>query len=460
MIHIPAFFTLNIMTNRFFHISVITFTSLSPLLAETQSTKKQPNIILVYCDDLGYGDLGITGHPHIKTPNIDRMALNGTRFTNYYSASPASTASRYAVLTGKYPPRSGFGWVLSPNSERGIHPKEITQAEALKSQGYTTAIFGKWHLGSVKKEYLPLQNGFDKYVGLPYSNDMIPPKWQDIALLSGNDTLEVNPDQSKLTELYTSNAISFIKENKKKKFFIYLPYAMPHVPLHPGAKFAGKSKRGAYGDVVEEIDHAVGEILKTLKKERLDKNTIVWFISDNGPWIIKKEKGGSAGLFRDGKGSTWEGGVRVPCIAYCPEQIQAGINESVINAMDIYATNLWLGGFELPTEHISDGINIASYLGYSDATEKKLNPHFFFGVGQKLFAVRDGKWKLHTKTYSQTGVDYFKGELPLLFDLEMDPSEKYNIAKEHPEVVAKLKRLIDNKLDEIKLNSNFFDKQF
>jgi arylsulfatase len=447
------------MTNRFVHFSVIasTFASFSPLLAENQATKKQPNIIVVYCDDLGYGDLGITGHPHIKTPNIDKMALNGTRFTNYYSASPASTASRYALMTGKYPPRSGFEWVLYPKSERGIHSKEITQAEGLKSQGYTTAIFGKWHLGSLKKEYLPLQNGFDEYVGLPYSNDMIPPKWQDIALLSGNDTIEVNPDQSKLTELYTDHAISFIKKNKKSKFFIYIPYAMPHVPLYPNAKFAGKSKRGAYGDVVEEIDYAVGEILKTLKKERLDKNTIVWFVSDNGPWIIKKEEGGSAGLFRDGKGSTWEGGVRVPCIAYCPEQIEAGINESVISAMDIYATNLWMGGYQLPNNHLSDGQNVASYLGYSKAKEKKATPHFFFGAGHTLFAVRDGKWKLHTKTSSQTGADYFKGELPLLFDLEMDPSEKYNIAKEHPEVVAKLKKRMVDKLAEIKQTGNFFD---
>lgn len=430
-----------------------------PTVAQAgNKTKQQPNIVLIYCDDLGYGDLSITGHPVIQTPNLDKMAMNGVRFTNYYSASPASTASRYALLTGKYPPRSGFGWVLSPDSERGIHPNEITQAEAMKQQGYKTAIYGKWHLGSTKKEYLPLQNGFDEYVGLPYSNDMIPPKWPDIALLCGNDTLELNPDQSKLTEFYTEKAISFMKKHKSDKFFVYIPYAMPHVPLHPGIKFAGKSKRGTYGDVVEEIDWAVGEILSALKQEGLDKNTLVWFISDNGPWIIKGEKGGSSGLFRDGKGSTWEGGVRVPCIAYCPGQIEPAINGSVITAMDVYATNVWLSGFKLPKDYVMDGSVVASYLGYKNAGEKKQEPYFYFGTGQQLFAVRYGKWKLHIKTFSQTRIDYFNGELPLLFNLETDPSETYNLACEYPEVVNSLKRLMHNKLEEIENTGNYFDK--
>jgi arylsulfatase A len=441
-------------------IPIITLISALPINGKAQEIidQKQPNIILIYCDDLGYGDLGITGHPMIKTPNIDKMAMEGVRFTNYYSASPASTASRYSLLTGRYPSRSGFGWVLSPNSDRGIHPNEITQAEALKKQGYKTAIYGKWHLGSTKKEYLPLQNGFDEYIGLPYSNDMIPPKWPDIALLSGNDTLQLNPDQSKLTELYTENAISFIKKNKKEKFFVYIPFAMPHVPLHPGNKFAGKSKRGIYGDVVEEIDWAVGEIISTLENEGLDKNTIIWFTSDNGPWIIKNEEGGSAGLFRDGKGSTWEGGVRVPCFAYYPGQIEPSVNNAVITAMDIYATNLWLSGYKLPSDHVTDGFVIASYLGYKDTEEKKNEPYFYFGVGNKLQAVRHGKWKLHIKTNSQLGIDYFDGELPLLFNLEVDPSEKYNLASEYPEIVKTLNELIESKIEEINKTGSFFDK--
>lgn len=417
-----------------------------------EAPKQQLNIILIYCDDMGYGDLGITGHPTIKTPNLDKMALNGMRFSNYYSASPASTASRYSLLTGKYPPRSGFEWVLTPKSKRGIHPDEITQAEAFKQKGYETAVFGKWHLGSIKKEFLPNQNGFDEYLGLPYSNDMIPPKWQDIALMHNNDTLEINPDQSKLTRLYTEKAIDFIRKNKHRKFFVYLPYAMPHVPLHPGEKFSGKSKRGRYGDVIEEIDYYVGEIIKTLKKECLDKKTIIWFASDNGPWILKKEEGGSSGLFRDGKGSTWEGGVRVPCIAYCPEIIPAGVTDNVVTAMDIFATNIWLAGYKLPDDYEIDGKVIASYLGY-DCKEKEVTPYFYFGAGQKLFAVRYGKWKLHVKTYSQLGIDYFNGELPLLFDMETDPSEKYNLAEEYPEIVSQLADMIAG------MNKNIAEKE-
>lgn len=289
---------------RYILLSAIPIALTSP--AKGQDNK--PNIIIIYPDDMGYGDLGITGHPDIRTPNLDKMGLNGMRFTNYYSASPASTASRYSLLTGRYPIRSGFRWVLNPDSDKGLHPQELTLAELLKQQGYKTAIFGKWHLGSTKKEYLPLQNGFDEYVGLPYSNDMIPPKYPDIALMEGNDTIMMNPDQSMLTNLYTERAIDFIDRHKSTNFFVYMPYAMPHTPLYPGKDFIGTSKRGLYGDAVEEIDWNVGRLLSFLKDNNLDLNTIVWFMSDNGPWLLQKEEGGSAGLFRDGKGSTWEKG--------------------------------------------------------------------------------------------------------------------------------------------------------
>lgn len=418
--------------------------------------KNKPNIVILYCDDLGYGDLGVTGHPTIQTPNLDKMAVNGLRFTNYYSASPASTASRYALLTGKYPPRSGFRWVLNPDSERGIHPREITLAEAVKQQGYHTAIFGKWHLGSTKKEYLPLQNGFDEFVGFPYSNDMLPPKYPDIPLMDGNETICYNPDQSTLTDLYTRKAISFIQGNKDKSFFLYVPYAMPHVPLHPGKAFRGKSVRGLYGDAVQEIDWAVGQILQTLKKEGIDQNTIVWFMSDNGPWILKNQEGGSAGIFRDGKGSTWEGGVRVPCIVSWPSHIHPGINEELVNAMDVYATSLWMAG-ETVNYSTIDGRNIASALGYTDVAPKPETPFFYFGIEHQLMAVRKGKWKLHVKTYSQLGTDYFKGQLPLLFNINEDPSEKYNLASQYPELVQELSRLIDEKKKEIKETGNYHD---
>lgn len=440
--------------------SLLSFVSASVMMAESPENgeDRKPNIIIIYCDDLGYGDIGVTGHPDIKTPNLDRMALEGIRFTNYYSASPASTASRYALLTGRYPPRAGFRWVLNPDSERGIHPEEETLAEVLKKQGYATGMFGKWHLGSTKKDYLPLQNGFDEWIGLPYSNDMIPPKYPDIALMCGNDTLELNPDQSVLTELYTNKAISFIKKNKENPFFLYLPYAMPHVPLFPGKAFVGKSKRGLYGDAVEEIDWGVGEILRTLTESGVAENTIVWFMSDNGPWLIKKQEGGSAGIFRDGKGSTWEGGVRVPCFVLWPGKITPEINEELVTSMDVFATSVRMGGAEIPSDRVIDGKNIATYLGVKDAEPKGDVPFFYFGIEHQLMAVRKGAWKLHVKTYSQLGLDYFKEELPLLFNIYEDPSEKYNLATQYPHIVKELSELIDEKKNEIIRTGSFFDK--
>lgn len=432
--------------------------SLVPAAAQiNKPAQNTPNIIIIYCDDLGYGDLGVTGHPDIKTPRLDKMALDGIRFTNYYSASPASTASRYALLTGRYPPRAGFRWVLNPDSDKGIHPEELTVAELLKEQGYRTAMYGKWHLGSTKKEYLPLQNGFDEWVGLPYSNDMLPPKYPDIALMSGNDTLEMNPDQSLLTELYTDKALSFIEKNRNNPFFIYLPYAMPHVPLFPGKAFQGKSKRGKYGDTVEEIDWNVGRILDKLTEYGMDKNTIVWFTSDNGPWILRNDQGGSAGLFRDGKGSTWEGGMRVPCFAWWPGRFSSGINEDVVTSMDLFAASVWMGGGQIPSDRAIDGKNVASYLGYNVAPKEEDTPFFYFGINHQLMAVRKGPWKLHVKTYSQINADYFNGKLPLLFNLYEDPSEKYDVADKYPEIVAELDRLIKEKLSEINTTGSYFD---
>lgn len=442
------------MKNKYAFSTLLTLTAVSVHGAHKQGDKT--NIVIIYCDDLGYGDIGVTGHPDIKTPNLDYMALNGVRFTNYYSASPASTASRYALLTGRYPPRAGFRWVLNPDSERGIHPEELTIAELLKGQGYKTAMFGKWHLGSTRKEYLPLQNGFDEWVGFPYSNDMIPPKYPDIALMCGNDTLELNPDQSYLTELFTRKAVSFIKENKDNPFFLYVPYSMPHVPLYPGKRFAGKSKRGIYGDVVEEIDWGVGEIMNTLDRLDLAENTIVWFMSDNGPWIIKNEEGGSAGLFRDGKGSTWEGGVRVPCFVYWPGTLYDSVNENIVTSMDIFATSVWMGGADIPTDRAIDGKNIAAWLRY-DIEAKEETPFFYFGIDHQLMAVRKGPWKLHVKTYSQLNVDYFNGKVPLLFNVYEDPSEKYDRADKHPKIVKELTLLLNSKLEEVKATGSLYD---
>ncbi len=397
-----------------------------------------PNIVLLFCDDLGYGDLGVYGHPTIRTPNLDRMAAEGMKFTNFYSGSPACTASRYALLTGRYPIRSGFSWVLYPDSERGIHPEEMTLAEGLQQAGYRTACFGKWHLGSTKREYLPLQNGFDEYLGLPYSNDMIPPIHPDIALLQGNDTLEMNPDQRTLTRRYTKQAQAFIQRNKGRPFFLYLPYAMPHLPLHPGEAFAGKSLRGTYGDVVEEIDWSAGEIMKLLDKLGLSENTLVFFTSDNGPWIIKNEEGGSAGLLRDGKGSTWEGGMRAPAIARWPGIIEGGSAQmGRACTLDLFATALELAGVPVPTDRAVDGRNITPLLKGEIPDKVDSAPFFYYGP-HELHAVRKGPWKLHLRTSSQTGIQHFGGKAPLLFNLDIDPSEQYDLADAQPERVKEL----------------------
>lgn len=400
-----------------------------------------PNIIVIFCDDLGYGDLHSYGHPTIATPHLDQMAQDGMLFTQFYSASPACTASRYALLTGRYPIRSGFDWVLYPKSERGVHPDEYTLAEGLKDAGYRTACFGKWHLGSTKPAYLPLQNGFDSYLGLPYSNDMIPPKWPDIALLSGNDTLGVNPDQSILTGLYTQMAVDFMKAESDSPFFIYLPFAMPHVPLFPGKDFQGQSRAGLYGDVVEEIDAAVGKIRAELEAEGLAKNTLILFTSDNGPWIIKGLKGGSAGHLRDGKGSTWEGGMRVPGIACWPGKIAPNqVQRTPANTMDWYTTLIELAGAAVPRDRMVDGQNIGPLLFGDNYQERAF---FYYGPGNKLHAVRVGDWKLHQATSSQTGVDYFEGKLPLLFNLEEDPGERFDRSKDYPEIVADLEKQLE-----------------
>ncbi len=435
------------MKKIFFLVSLLVLSSIC-------FAQQKPNVIILFADDMGYGDLGINGHPTIQTPNLDQMGMEGIRFTNFYSTSPACTASRYGLLTGRYPDRSGFSWVLNPNSPRGIHPKEYTLAEFLKDQGYATAMYGKWHLGTTKMEYLPLQNGFDEYLGLPYSNDMIPPKWPDIPLLSGNDTLTLNPDQTTLTQLYTERAIEFMEKNQDDPFFIYMPYAMPHVPLYPGEKFQGKSRRGLYGDVIEEIDWSVGQILDYLRETGLSENTMVWFTSDNGPWIIKDELGGSSGLFRDGKGSTWEGGQREPGILWWPGEIDEGaVYMEIASTKDIYPTIAGILEEELPEDMVLDGIDIFKFSLFKEEPERTF---FYYGYDNTVFAARQGRWKLHIRTNSQTGKTYFDDPLPLLFDLETDPSEQYNLATERPEIVEELQALIQTHNEESAANPDFY----
>jgi arylsulfatase len=417
---------------------------------------QHPNFVILFADDMGYGDLGVYGNPVIRTPNLDRMASEGMKFTNFYSGSPACTASRYALMTGRYPLRSGFGWVLVPSSPRGIHPDELTLAEGLKSVGYNTAIYGKWHLGTTNPIFLPLQNGFDDYLGLPYSNDMLPNKWPPMPLIEGNHTIEINPDQNLLTRRYTERAVEFIRKNSEEAFFIYLPYTMPHVPLHPGPEFEGRSRRGLYGDVVEEIDWSAGEIMRVLKEEGIEKNTLVFFTSDNGPWISMKTLGGSSGLMRDGKGSTWEGGMHEPGIAWWPETVPAGeVCMDMSSTLDLYSTLLSLAGVGIPADRKVDGRDITPHLMGDGSLAD--SPYFFYGPA-KLHAVRLGSWKLHIHTSSQTGADYFDGKLPLLFNLDEDPSEKYDLSVQNPEKIEELLEVIRRHEEERKQLGTFWDK--
>lgn len=417
---------------------------------------RPPNIVILFVDDLGYGDLGCYGHPSIRTPNLDRMAAEGMRFTDFYSAAPVCTPSRAALLTGRYAPRSGMASekrrVLFPNSTGGLPAGEITLAEALKEQGYATACIGKWHLG-YQREYLPRQNGFDYFYGLPYSNDMdrlpsaggpsgsLTPKveWWNVPLIRNEEVIERPANQHTLTERYTKEALRFIDRSKDQPFLLYLPYTMVHVPLFASKKFEGKSLRGLYGDTLEEIDWSVGRILDSLRKQKLDRNTLVFFTSDNGPWLIQKLTGGSAGLLREGKGSTWEGGMREPGIAWWPGKIKPGsVTSEVACTMDLFATSIALAGGTLPTDRPIDGVDMRPILFGSGPGNRQ---SFFYYRDTEVYAARKGRFKAHFITRSAYGRDPAeKHDPPLLFDLASDPSEQYNVAAQHPQVIAEIRR--------------------
>ena len=426
-------------------------------LSSTARKKKQPNIILIFADDMGYGDIGCYGHPTISTPNIDRMATEGMKLTQFHVASSVCTPSRAGLLTGRLPIRSGLTHVFIPQSPGGIPDEEITIAELLKDVGYATACIGKWHLGS-KPEHLPLNHGFDYYFGIPYSNDMSPGtqpnnplfKDQPPTPLIRNFTVtnpDKEPDQRYLTKWYTEEAISFIKANAgKKPFFLYLAHTMPHVPLFASEKFRDKSLRGLYGDVVEELDWSCGEILRTLDKFGIEENTLVCFTSDNGPWLGKKLDGGSEGLFYEGKVSTWEGGYRVPAIFRWPGRIAEGVtNSAFATTMDLFATFAGLGGAPIPKDRIIDGGDISPVLFENRAAREA---RMFYYFGDELWAVRKGPWKIHVKTTSPASVSTWgdwpieEHDPPLLFHVEHDPSERHNIDDKHPDVVRELLELM------------------
>lgn len=427
------------------------------------SDKSLPNIVLILADDMGYGDLSCYGATDYKTPHLDRMAAKGMRFTNFYVSQAVCSASRAAILTGCYSNRVGIGGALFPNSVIGLNPTEEIIPEILKKKGYKSAIFGKWHLG-YQKEFLPLQQGFDEFVGLPYSNDMwhfnvniknMNPEYPPLPLIEGNEMIKeikTMDDQAQLTTLYTECAIAFIKKNRSNPFFLYLPHSMPHVPLAVSDKFRGMSKQGAYGDVIMEIDWSVGQIIQTLEKYGIADNTLVIFTSDNGPWLNYGNHAGSAAGLREGKGTSWEGGQRVPCIMKWPGNIPEGtVCNTIASTIDILPTLAGIVHAALPEKKI-DGVNLMSPMS-GDETANPRETFFYYYQFNCLEAVRKNQWKLvfphQSITYegSPPGIDGWYGQVKnvnvglSLYDLRCDPGERYDQKKYHPEIVEELNQL-------------------
>ncbi len=416
---------------------------------------------MIYCDDLGYGDPSCFGNKQTTTTNIDRLAAEGTKFTNFYVAQAVCGASRTALLTGCYPNRVGIQGAPGPGSRVGISDKETLWSELCRTAGYRTAIVGKWHLGD-NEQFLPLQHGFDQYFGLPYSNDMWPfhpesPKaFPALPLIEQNKIINANvtaDDQKLLVKQYTERAVKFIADSKQQPFFLYVAYAMPHVPLFVSNDFAGKSKQGLYGDVLLEIDWSVGQILDTLKANGLDENTWVIFTSDNGPWLSYGNHAGSAGGLREGKGTAWEGGVRVPCLMRWPGKIPAGrVCDVPLMTIDLLPTWCEIANAKSPELKI-DGRSAWPVIRNAPDAKAPQQAYYFYW-GSELHAVRSGAWKLHfphpfrslTKPAGQDGkpAGYTQGKTDLaLFNLEQDPAEKNDVSPTHPDVVKKLQALAD-----------------
>ncbi|MEQ8764848.1 MAG: sulfatase [Planctomycetota bacterium] len=412
-----------------------------------------PNFVVIFCDDLGYGDLGAFGHPTIRTPSLDRLASEGQRWTQFYVAASVCTPSRAGLMTGRLPIRSGMcssqRRVLFPDSLGGLPESETTIAEVLKGRGYATAAIGKWHLGHLP-EYLPTRHGFDEYFGIPYSNDMdrtpesprgrigiVEPKSEyfNVPLMRDEEIVERPATQETLTRHYTDAAIDFIERHREGPFFLYLAHSMPHVPLFRSKEFEGRSLRGYFGDVIEEIDFNVGRIIDTLRRTGLDENTIVVFTSDNGPWLSYRDHGGSAGLLRQGKGSTWEGGMRVPTIVWGPGHVKPGVVTELGSTLDLLPTFAQLAGAKLP-ETTLDGVDLSPVLA---GTGPGARSSMIFYRGAEIYAARLGNHKAHWITRSGYGGDAAKPhDPPLLFDLAIDPSESHNLAEAHPEVIERI----------------------
>ena len=400
---------------------------------DNSSYNKSPNIIFIFADDLGYGDISAFGAKDILTPNIDFIAENGIKFTDFYSVSSVCTPSRAGMLTGRMPQRFGLNGVLFPDSHTGMPSSEYTIAELLRDNGYKTGVVGKWHLGH-KHDYLPLQQGFDFFFGIPYSNDMA-----STVYFRGNDVVDYYPDQTIMTRRLTDEAINFIDSNKKNNFYLYLAHPMPHVPIYASKSFIGSSKRGLYGDVVQELDWSVGKILNKLDELNLLDNTLVIFSSDNGPWLTMKEMGGSAGKLRNGKMYTFEGGMRVPTVAMLKGYIPEGIeSRNIASQLDWFPTFASITNSEIPKEIIIDGANIEELLkGNSFSYERD---YLFFDY-ERLEAYRKGDWKIKLPYEGWPGTWYKSSIEPhdtLLFNLKLDPGEKNNIFDENKELAKSL----------------------
>lgn len=439
------------------------------LVLAAACTQPPPNIILIVTDDQGYEDLGTYGARGFATPHLDQMAREGIRFTDFYTAAASCSPSRAAMLTGMYPQRLGIPGVLMPQSTKGLHPDEVTLAELLQTGGYATACIGKWHLGHATP-HLPPNHGFDVYFGIPYSNDMTPDSVKNpnpyarrhppLPLVEGLEVIETEPDQRQLTRWYTERAVRFIEENASDPFFLYVPHTFPHMPLFASDSFTGKSERGLYGDVLMEIDWSVGRIMDTLKRRGLDKNTLVIFTSDNGPWLVKGNHSGSAGPLREGKGTTFEGGHRVPLLMWWPGVIPAGmVSSELVTAMDFVPTIARLTGTK-STGLAFDGKDITALLRQEPGAE---SPHeaFYYYNGRQLQAVRAGPWKLHVphryrsihgarlSTPTHPGA-YVQDSISLaLFNLETDVGETMDLKAEHPEIVKRLQELMDRMREDL-----------
>ena len=436
---------------------------------------KTPNFIVIFTDDQGYEDIGCFGSPKIKTPHLDKLAAEGRKFTSFYSANSVCSPSRAALMTGCYPTRVSVPGVLFPRHKEGLNPDEITIAEVLKTKGYATSCIGKWHIGH-KPKFLPTRQGFDSYYGIPYSNDMTidpeaklaadinlregftldrikneKPKKNLVPLMRNEEVIEYPCDQTTLTKRYTEEAVKFIEKNEDKPFFLYLPHTMPHIPLFASKKFKGKSDRGPYGDTIEEIDWSVGEIMKALRKNNLDENTLVIYTSDNGPWKLKEGRGGSAHPLRGYKFQTYEGGMRVPCIMSWKGKIPSGtVCDEIGATIDLLPTFANLVGAKIPDDRIIDGKNIWSIISGEKGAR---SPHeiYYYYKGNRLESARQGKWKVRRSGKKSQSVE--------LYDLDNDIAESKNLSQKNPELIETILKKMDKFDKDLKLSQRSIGKQ-